>query len=235
MSLLTPIDLACPRCASPTPFESVQSVNADRRPDMRHAILRGEFQRKTCAACGESFRLDAGFVYVDLGRRQWIAAQPVTGVDTWDQREAGVRSLFESAYGGQAPAAARRLGAGLSPRLVFGWSALREKLIAAEASIDDTVLELLKMAMLRNLDSTPFSADSTLRLIGFDETSLVTAWVRNPDDALAEARTVPRDLYEDIVADLARGDASAWRPVHAEFEHKLFVDCDRMLVSTSTG
>lgn len=232
MSILNPIILACPRCGTATSFESVQSVNADRRPDMRAAILQGDFQRKTCASCGESFRLDAGFIYVDLGRHQWIAAQPVTAVDTWNQRESDVRELFETAYGAKAPALVRQLGAGLVPRLVFGWSALREKLIAAEAGIDDTVLELLKMAMLRNLTSTPFSADTTLRLIGFDKKSLVTAWVRNPDDALAGAKTVPRDLYDDIVADLAKGEGSAWAPVHAEFVGTLFVDCDRMLVHT---
>ncbi len=47
------------------------------------------------------------------------------------------------------------LGAGPVPRLVFGWSALRERLVAAEAGVDDTVLAA-QMTMLRNLASAPF-------------------------------------------------------------------------------
>jgi hypothetical protein len=236
MSILTMVKLSCPTCGTANDFESVQSVNADRRPDMREAILKGEFQRQPCVACGKVFRLDTGFVYVDLGRKLWISARPVTGFDAWQQHEADARALFERAYGSGAPRAVRELADGVRPRLVFGWPALREKLIVAEAGLDDTVLELLKMAMLRNLDEIPFAADTTLRLVDLaPPDKLVTAWVANPDDATTGMKAVPRKLYDDIVADLGRAEASRWAPVRAEFDGALFVDVDRLMLRATAA
>ena len=230
MSIFRKQTVECPACHTPLQFDLVHSVSADRRPDLRTEIMRGEFQRKTCPACCAGFRLDPAFIYSDIGRGQWVAAQPVTAIDEWVEREAQSRELFDSGYGASAPAAVREQGARLTRRLVFGWSALREKLIAAEGAIDDTVLELLKMAMLRNLKSTPFSPDTTLRLLDFQPKRLLMGWVRNPDDAIGDLRWVDRELYDDIVADLAKGEASVWSGVHAEFKDALFVDLDRLMV-----
>lgn len=230
MSIFNAVTLACPNCKTPVAFDSVHSVNADRRPDLRRDILRGQFQRKECPSCGAGFRLDAAFVYVDIGRDQWVAAQPVSAMDDWAQRELQARALFDSSYGSGAPPAVRSLGRALRPRLVFGWSALREKLIAAEAVLDDVSLELLKMGMLRNLPAAPFAADASLRLMDFEARRLLFGWVRNPDDAVAELRWVDRELYEDIVADAGRGEDAQWADVRAQFTDALFVDLDRLLI-----
>ncbi len=234
MSIFNTVSMNCPRCKEALTFEVAHSVNAGRRPEMRRDILRGEFQRKSCPVCGAGFRLDAGFVYVDIAREQWLSAQPVTAVDQWQDREEQVRELFASAYGAKAPALARELGEKLRPRLVFGWSALREKLIAAEAGLDDAVLELLKMAMLRNLEKTPFSADTTLRLLDYEPKRLLMGWVRNADDALGDLRWVARELYGDIVADLAKGEAGVWSEARAMFDGALFVDVDRLMVRSES-
>jgi endogenous inhibitor of DNA gyrase (YacG/DUF329 family) len=45
----------CPACATPVEFELVFSVNADRRPDLRDAIVAGTFQRQPCPSCGTDF------------------------------------------------------------------------------------------------------------------------------------------------------------------------------------
>jgi hypothetical protein len=232
MSIFNPVMLACPQCKTPVEFQAVHSVNADRRPDLRTAILRGEFQRKTCPACGAGFRLDPSFIYVNLARNQWVAAQPVTAVDEWDEREVQTRALFAASYGVDAPPVARSLGAKLVPRLVFGWSALREKLIAAEAGLDDVSLELLKMGVMRNAEGTTFSPDTTLRLMDFEPKRLLMGWVRNPDDAVGDLRWVARELYDDIVADADKGDEALWSDVRAEFDGALFVDVDRLMVHT---
>ena len=87
MSLFRPIALACPRCHAEATFDAVGSVNADRRPDLRQAILTGQFQRKECPACGAGFRLDPAFVYNDQRRGQWIAAHGVSALGEWAERE----------------------------------------------------------------------------------------------------------------------------------------------------
>jgi hypothetical protein len=232
MSIFTSADLACPACGAVNAFEAVASVNADRRADLRRAILEGTFQRQPCVGCGRAFRLDTDFVYVELKRRHWIAARPVSGFDRWPGHEAEARAVFDAAYGPGAPAAVRALAGETVPRLVFGWPALREKLIAAEAGLDDTVLELLKMAMLRNLPETPFAADTTLRLIGVaDDGALVTAWVANPDDATTAVKGVPRELYDAIAADAADPRKSPWGAALAAFADALFVDVDRLMIA----
>jgi CpXC protein len=40
--------LTCPSCGEAVDFEAVASVNADRRPDLREAILDFSFQRQVC-------------------------------------------------------------------------------------------------------------------------------------------------------------------------------------------
>lgn len=232
MSIFATVSLPCPRCQTPVHFHSVHSVNADRRPDLREAILKGEFQRETCPACGAGFRLDAAFVYTDLGRGQWIAAQPVTGLDDWTERERQARALFDSSYGPGAPPLVQEIGRRLTPRIVFGWSALREKLIAAAAGLDDHVLELLKTAVMRNLPSAPFSAATSPRLMDFEPGGgrLLVGWVRNADDAVGDLHWVARELYDEIAADADQGDDAVWADLRAQFDGALFVDVDRLLV-----
>jgi len=232
MSIFESTELACPACGAINGFEAVHSVNADRRADLRRAILDGSFQRQPCVACGNVFRLDTGFIYVELKKRHWIAARPVTGFDGWPEHEAEARAIFDAAYGPEAPAAVRALAGETVPRLVFGWPALREKLIAAEAGLDDTVLELVKMAMLRHLPETPFAADTTLRLIDVaSDGTLVTAWVANPDDATTAVKGVPREFYDAIAADAADPQASPWGEALAAFTDALFVDVDRLMIA----
>ena len=46
MSIFESTELACPACGAINAFEAVNSVNADRRADLRRAILDGSFQRQ---------------------------------------------------------------------------------------------------------------------------------------------------------------------------------------------
>ena len=230
MSIFQSLNLNCPNCAKPVAFDAVYSVNADRRPDLRKAILERKFQRKTCQDCGTSFRLDPGFIYIDLKRGQWVAAHPVTGLDDWQAREASVRVLFDDSYGAQAPKAVRAMGARMKPRLVFGWPALREKIVANEAGLDDAALELLKMVVMRNAQGAPFDASASIRLLLAQPKRLLLGWERNFDDVMGAARWVERSLYDEVVAEVALGADGDWADALAAFDAALFVDVDRLLV-----
>jgi hypothetical protein len=223
MSLFQPVNLACPACAELVAFSAVASVNADRRPDLRDAIIDGSFQREACGKCGKTFRLDPEMMYLDIGRSEWIAVFPVARLPEWEAVEQQARNTFDLAFGAKASTAAAEVGAGLKPRLVFGWSALREKIVAAENGLDDVTLELLKAAMLRNVDEMPISPDNELRFIEMEGEELVLAWLRSADEELLEAMNVPRELYDDIVA-----DAEAWQPLRDELTKGIFIDLQRM-------
>src|SRR3954471_7312048 len=129
MSLFTTAEVTCGACGNKHEVLRAASINADRREDLRQAILDGSFQLETCVSCGERMRLPAQVSYLDIGRGQWIIAEDTAGLETWREAEARAQGLFDSTFGRAAPPLARELGGGLAPRLVFGWPAMREKLL----------------------------------------------------------------------------------------------------------
>lgn len=227
MSLFKTTALACPACNRPLSFQTVYSVNADRRPDLRAAILDGSFQRMDCPHCGAGFRLDCDFTMLDIGRGQWIVAAPVAAIADWQAREAQAREMFGRAYGAEAPAIAREIGQRLRPRIVFGWPALREKLVVADFGLDDVALEAVKATVLRaSTVPIPGQAVAELRLVAADSKELLLAWQRSYDGATGDVLSAPRALHDSIATDGGDG----WAAFRAGFEGALFVDLKRELV-----
>ena len=230
MSVFRPRKLVCPACKGPVDFQTVFSVNADRRSDLRDAIIDGSFQRETCPKCGRAFRLEPEFIYFNLDRRQWILVRPFGAREQFADLERQARALYDTAFGDNAPPDLREETAAIRPRVVFGWAALREKLVCAQAGLDDAVLELVKLATIRGLDNTPFRDDTELRLVGVEGEELVLAWIRAVPEDLVETLRVPRELYDGIAA-----DAEGWGALRAELDANYFVDLSRLLSETETG
>jgi hypothetical protein len=231
MSLFKTTELVCPACGKALSFLTVHSVNADRRPDLRAAIVAGEFQRMQCPHCGAAFRLDTDFTLLDIRRGQWIIAAPVAASSDWQAREEAARDLFVRAYGESAPEVAQRIGAKLKPRIVFGWPALTEKLIAADLGLDDVVLEMCKAALMRSSETLSASAVAELRLAGVEGDRLLMVWMRSYDGTAGDALMMPRELYDEVSADAAGG----WAGLRQEFDGALFVDLKRMLLKQTSA
>ncbi|MBT9459506.1 MAG: CpXC domain-containing protein [Burkholderiaceae bacterium] len=229
MSLYHPVNLNCPHCAKALEFSASVSVNADRAPELREAILDGSFQRESCPHCGTGLRLDPQLNYLDVGRGQWIAAYPGAWIDRWAELEAGAQQAFDKAFGAQAGTAAREIGAELKPRLVFGWGGLREKLVAADAGLDDTGLELTKIALMRGMDDLPPGQE--LRLTQAtgegDDAALVLLLVPDDPDGELEEISVPRAIYDEILA-----EPEDWQPLREQITAGLFVDVLRLTRGT---
>ena len=83
MSIFKTVELPCPTCATRVSFELVHSVNADRRPDLRQAVLDRSFQREQCPACGLAFRVEPEFTYIDVGRGRFITVWPLSKQGDW--------------------------------------------------------------------------------------------------------------------------------------------------------
>jgi hypothetical protein len=230
MSLFQPIQLNCPACRQSIEFQANSSINVDRRPDLRDAILDGTFQTETCPKCSEGFRLDPELNYLDVNRGQWIAAHPFSKLGDWESIELQAREAFDLAYGSKASASAREIGDGLAPRVVFGWTALREKIVCNERIIDDANLELVKMAMLRGMDDVPMSDTTELRLIEVEDDSFVMAWIKGANEEVVQKLGVPRELYREIA-----GDAEAWQPLRDDVSSGLFVDMQRLMFAAEGG
>ena len=225
MSLLLAARALCQACGAEVPSRLAASVNADRRPDMRDSILDGSFQCEDCTGCGGRLRFPLHLSYVDAGRGQWILAEAAEAADQWNELETGAREVFRQAYGPQAPPAARELGRDLTPRLVFGWAALREKLLARDMGVDDVTLELLKVAIIREVPDPPMSGRTELRLTGGDGAELAFVWFEAETEAELASLSVPRAAYDAVA-----GDPAPWKPLRDEFTDALFVDVRRLFL-----
>ncbi len=171
-------------------------------------------------------RLPASLTYMDIGRSSWILVHGAEALSEWPDRERQALGVFDLAFGARASKAAKEIGRELAPRLVFGWPALREKLLCADLSLDDTVLELLKIATLWNAPDAPIADGRELRLVAGDDTQLQLEWIVSMTEAPIAAAEVPREAYDDIA-----GDMEPWLPLRDALRGQMFVDMQRVLMS----
>lgn len=229
MSMFSPVSLECSKCGTPILFEAVNSVNADRRPDLRAAIIEGIFQRQACPNCAAPLRLEPEFVYLDVARRHWILVRPSGHLAEWLTLEQAAQSIFDAAFGAESPNLVREIGQSIRVRVTFGWPALQEKLLCSELDLDDMILELVKIAVLRTQDRLLLGDTTECRLIGRTDQNLVFGWLDAATEETIEIMDVPRSVYDGIAADLI-----AWQAVRAEFAERPFVDLHRLLVPTTS-
>lgn len=223
MSLFQSKNLVCPSCKSLITMDAVGSINADRRPDYRDAILANDFQDITCGSCGAGFRLQPEFNYLDVGRGQWIASLPASRMPNYPVEETEAEDLFALSYGDRAPLSAQQVGCVLNKRVTFGWPAIREKLLIRAHDLDDVIVEMVKLDMLRRLPSAPLKPGVELRLVTVAEDALVMVWLHTDTEIVIEELAVPRDLYNAIAA--ASDD---WSAVRARLTAGAFVDMQRL-------
>jgi hypothetical protein len=226
MSIFETLTVPCPNCDTPTDFDVVMSVSADRRPDLRAEILDGSFQRRECPSCHQPFRVEPEFVYLDIGRGQYIGVWPASRRREWEALAAQTRAVFDHSLGKDSPAEARAIGDRMSVRTVFGWPALVEKIIARDAQVDDRTLEAAKLAVMRASTETPVPGEMELRLIGVDAGDLLLGWLGGRDAEPPPILRVPRQLLDDINADPA-----AWEAVKQAATAGDVVDFQRELLA----
>lgn len=222
MSLFSTHSITCAKCGHIYTMDVVGSVNADRRPDLRQAILDASFQEAVCPECAESFRMAPEFTYVDAAHGQWILSLPAEGMAGYGAAQVSAAALFDRSYGAEAADAARDVGAGLAPRLTFGWPAVREKVLIGELGLDDVVVELMKIDLLRRVSGAPLRPGVEQRLVGMDEGRLRFEWLGSADEAVISGLTVGRELYDVIAA-----DTSGWAELHALLTDGCFVDMQK--------
>ncbi len=228
MSILLGAAIQCPRCEHEQEVTLAASVNADRRPDLRAAILDRTFQAHVCVACEAPLRLPLHMTYLDMKRGIWVAAEAVDSLPRWEELAADTRALFAGSFGDAAPPAARSLAAGATPRLVFGWPALREKIIANELGLDDAVVELIKATVLRNLPQARLTASQALRLAGGNAETLGFEIIDDESEQIFGQMEVPRALHDDI-----NGDADSWAGLRNKLMEEPFCDLKRLMIDGS--
>lgn len=227
MSIFIPAEATCRKCGTVTEINLAASVNAARRPDLRAQIIDGSFQAQDCPNCGTRLRLPAHMTYIDVPRSQWILVEDVTRLDDWRAVEEEARAVFDQSFGPGASDAAQEIGRELQARLVFGWIALREKLIAAEFGVDDVILELAKISAIRNIDGSPMADTTELRMVGGGATTLELRWFDSLTEAQIATLNLPRELYKDLAESVA--EEPGWQTLKADVSAGLLVDMKRLV------
>jgi len=126
------------------------TLHATRMPELRDAILAGQFQRLACPECGRAVVAEPTLLYTDFDRHQWYGTFPTNAVKNWGAIAQKVRDGFQHNMMEACPPLVREWAPHFQVRAVFGLAALREKLLLHEAGIDDRWIELVKLRMLRD-------------------------------------------------------------------------------------
>lgn len=199
MSLFTSMHVDCPNCGHTNTMEGVGSVNADRRPDLRDEIMADTFQIEKCTECGTEFRLQPEFNYFDMENGLWILALPATQLEDHIAQEDRTTALFNASYGPNAAPDVQEVGTALTCRLTFGWPAVREKILARIEDLDDVVLEMMKLDLMRRLPQVYFNYGVELRLLAVNDGGFEMAWLLTDSEEVQEVVRVGRELYDAIL------------------------------------
>src|SRR5579862_3950678 len=226
MSIMQSVSADCPACGTTAESPLVSSLNADRRPDLRQDVLDNRLQLCTCAKCGTEFRIVPQLSYIDFARKQWILAHPVSELPRWQELDGVAQEIFDDTLGSSAPGPSQAVGKGMSPRVVFGWPALREKMVCRELGLDDVEVELFKIAVIQSVPKPPVTDDAELRLVGADGDDLLLSWIVGETGAEITSLKVPRSLYQEIAA-----DSAGWAELRNELAAGTFVDLNRLLAA----
>lgn len=224
MSVFRTLNIRCPACGGEAQFGLVHSVNVDRRADLRDEILASTFQQKPCPICGVEFRVDPEFNYLNLGRNQWIAAWPRSAMTSWPEYAERAQESFNEAFGSEAPPSAQEMGKSITPRITFGWAALREKIFVRGAGLDDVTLELAKSALIRSSSAPPVMT-AELRLLDIEGEELVFGWIDSNNERGVEFNRVNRSLLSEIET-----DGPAWEALRNRLSSEMFVDINRLFL-----
>ena len=202
MSIAEAQTVACPECAAPQAVLLGESVNIQRSPAWRQAVLDGTFHRFACTACGASFTVERDVLYADLlhgvligcfsrARRGELASLEEQLVETW-----------VTAVETEAPPAVAAQFEGPGPRVVFGLAELRQKVVCFDAQLDDRLVEAVKLALLEGVPGAAAAGVADLLLVAVDP---ARGLVFQPVDAAGVAVgphevTAPLAMFEDFAA-----------------------------------
>lgn len=156
--------MRCERCQAPHRIVLAHSVNAERHPHLRTAILERRLHTFRCDSCGALTLVDKELLYIDLLRREFYGVSPVVALADARAASERVAEAFDLALGARASAAARDMAGGMVLRACFGLEELREKIVCRENGIFDLALEVLKAQLLANHDGARELGVWTLRL-----------------------------------------------------------------------
>jgi predicted RNA-binding Zn-ribbon protein involved in translation (DUF1610 family) len=144
---------SCPACGHRFEVEIARGLHITRLPDIREKLIDGSFQVHACPACGQSALYEATVVYTDFERGEYIATETTTSA-SWQAALSRHQTMFRDCFEA-GPPVVQDMAARFKRRVVFGFRALREKLVLWDAGLDDRIVEAVKGDVLRDEGESP--------------------------------------------------------------------------------
>jgi len=196
MSTFVPSTIVC-SCGEQYAAQVANGLHISARPDIRKQILDGTFHRFHCPNCGRTTQVEKVLSFTDFPKRQWFTVAPANGLP-WRRYYLRVADEgFQSTMVANAPELVVGWGKEMMRRLIFGLASLREKLVALDAGLDDRVVELLKIQLLRDLRGN-FSASDYFHLAAVTADELV--FEKTHPDGIIRKVPIPRGMYDELAA-----------------------------------
>lgn len=206
MSTLYASQIECAGCGEPLSVRLADSLNANRMPEARRWVLERSLLTVSCGECGQRTTAVKPLLYTDFERGLWIQVMPEQDRPGFEPLERDVRAGFAAAFDtGTFPRFVQILGARLQPRVAFGYEELREKVVAADAGLLDTLVEVLKLELFVVNPEILRAGAELLTLDAADEERLRFYFHVFPPGRAGEITgelTVARGAYEALVADI---------------------------------
>src|SRR5689334_18495299 len=99
-------DIVC-ECGATVTVHTADSINGERHPHMRQAVLDRTLHTFDCGACEKKIVVEKQFLYVDLERKQFYGVFP--DADRGDEKRCAneLVTAWNHALGDQAPLSVR--------------------------------------------------------------------------------------------------------------------------------
>jgi hypothetical protein len=203
MSTIYSAPFRCVDCGAALDVRVADSLNANRLPEARQWVLDRTLFQKTCA-CGRAVTALHPFLYADFERGLWLQVLREDDRPAYAAHERDVLAAYRAAFApGTGPRFIEALGAMVVPRVVYGHEELREKVVCADAGLDDALVEALKLEILVGRPELLQRGVVLLTLDGADPESLrLRAYgfpPGGPGQILGEL-TVARATYDELAA-----------------------------------
>ena len=150
-------ELRCPHCGAEVAAELWEAVDGGDDGE-RRALLNGEVNRVTCAACGKGFRVDKAVVYKDAEAGIFVQYDPVTGGKSLEEVEAlfqKARATLEGSLGDDMP----------EIHLTVEWPELIERIYLLEEGLNARLVEHIKYVLYSR---NPGKLDAEKKSLLFD-------------------------------------------------------------------
>jgi hypothetical protein len=193
------VTLTCPACGVSSPYDLRTTVNVDEEPKLLDAIRSFDVQRVRCASCDEAFIAEAPFLFVWPSRGLLVQVNPRQELSRWREIEATLARYDDKLIIPERPVEET------VRRLVFGLNQLNEKIFCFERSLDDRLIEPLKLALLnanKDLEARIIGTTADIYTEGLDANDIVFLAVYNQDDKPQKAQVrVPKKFYDKLSDD----------------------------------